>query len=365
MVSWARFVVLRARDRGIMSKLRAFLLGLFLAGIAAAQVPNCQINFGPWTTNNTSNIVDNRTLQCAYFVMTYQVTGTPTISVTFQSATGATTPGAFVTYSGVVTSGLNPSTSTACATVTNCTAVFTGPVGWFRVTATVSGTGTVIGTLQGYKAFVPLGGNTLPSGSGCPGTAGTPCVVDGVTAAGSPPTTPPVLVAGQDGTNVRSILTDVSGSVVPSHTVGATADGIVATRTQSDDVTNPLYSRTIRWEWNGTNYDRDFVCSHQAAITLSAGTDVVIIAGVAAKTTRICHIDFAATAVGTFTIQEGTGVTCGTGTAAITGAYPSIVTFAQDYQPTAALRTATQGDDICLHAGGAATVGGFVSYAQF
>jgi hypothetical protein len=100
-------------------------------------------------------------------------------------------------------------------------------------------------------------------------------------------------------------------------------------------------------------------------VTIAAGTDTVIVAGTAAKHTIICHLDFSSTVGATFTIQEGTGSTCGTGTAAVTGAYPLVQTFVMDYQPTAALRTATAADDLCLHAGGTVTVGGFVTYAQF
>lgn len=251
------FVVCCGKVWVFMSKLRAFLLGLFLAGLAPAQVPNCQINFGPWTTLNQTNFSDNRTTGCVYWVMTYQVTGTPTISLEFDSAAGATAPGTFGLFAGTVNTGVNPSTSTTCSTPSNCTAVFTGAVGWYRVKlATMTGTGTVQGTLQGYKAGVPLGGNAPPSGTSCPGTAATPCVVDGVTAAGSPPTTPPVLIAGQDGTNIRTVLTGADGSVVPAHGTSALVDGVAATRGPTDDLGNPLFNRSVPFGYDGTNQDR-------------------------------------------------------------------------------------------------------------
>jgi hypothetical protein len=193
---------------------RFFLVGAFvlLASLCCAQVPACQINFGPWTDTNASAPSDNRTTGCAYWVMTYQVTGFSAVSLTFQSAAGASGPGAFGTFSGTLNSGSNPSTSVACSTPANCTATFNGVVGWYKIVfGSHTGSGTIQGTLQGYKAFVPLGGNTS-TGAGCPGTIGSPCVVAGGVASGSPPTLAPVPVAGFDGTNLQPLKTDTGGN---------------------------------------------------------------------------------------------------------------------------------------------------------
>lgn len=194
--------------------MKKLLFGLCVfAGIAFAQQPQCQINFGPWTDVTQTPALDNRTLGCAYWVMTYQVTGFSAISLTFQSASGATGPGSFGTFSGTLNSGSNPSTSVACSTPTNCTATFNGAVGWVRVLfGSHTGNGTIQGTLQGYKAFVGLGGNS--AGSGCPGTTGTPCIVAGGVAVGSAPITNPVGMAGLNPSgNIQSVATDASGDV--------------------------------------------------------------------------------------------------------------------------------------------------------
>jgi len=61
--------------------------------------------------------------------------------------------------------------------------------------------------------------------SPCPGTAATPCVVDGPDATGAAPTHAPVLNAGFDGSFVRIMLTDVNGRQVM---VGPVADGATA-----------------------------------------------------------------------------------------------------------------------------------------
>jgi hypothetical protein len=349
------------------------IFGLCSAGLVA-QTPTCQINFGPWTDTNQTTFSDNRTTACAYWVMTYQVTGFSAVSLAFQSATGGSAPGAFGNFSGTVTSGSNPSTSVACSTVTNCTVVFTGYVGWDRVVfASHTGSGTIQGTLQGYKAYAPLGGNT-PSFGGCPGTVGTPCVVDGVTASGSPPTTAPVYVAGQDGTNVRPIKTATTGDVIVDQPTAANLNATVVQPTPANlnaTVVGPAADGSplggnpiVTSVSDGTNVRTLFICSLQAPITIAAGTDTVLVAGVMAKNTRICHIDFVSDTVATFTIRSGTGSTCGTGTATLAGVYPSILTFAADYASLGALRGGN-GNDMCLHSSASATVGGVVIYAQF
>ena len=187
---------------------RFFLVfaSLFLASVAMAQVPNCQINFS-WSTPNASTIGDNRTTGCSYWVLTYQITGFTGVSIEFDSAVGGSAPGTFGTFSGTTVSGSNPSTSVVCATVTNCTFVASGAVGWYRVKlGSVTGSGTIQGTLQGYKAGVVLGGNS--ASPACP----NPCPVEGVTASGSPPTVPPLPVAGFDGTNLQPVKTDTGGN---------------------------------------------------------------------------------------------------------------------------------------------------------
>lgn len=410
---------------------KAFVAAILpLALFAQQPAPNVQVNFGPWTDLTTSQLVFNAgSLQAAYWVLSYQVTGFSAISLQFESATGpAGSPGAFAAFSGTVTSGVNPSTSVACGTPTNCTAVFSGIVGWVRVRlVSKTGSGTIQGTLQGYKTYQALGGNSPAGGSGCPGTVGTPCVVGGSAANGAALAGNPVLVCGSDGTNCRQFLVDGAGrlQVVGGAPSGSALNGNPVVTGGSDGTNaryilvdasgrqivvggaasgspvsgNPLLiagfdgtnARSILVDGtgflrvggipavgaavsgnpllmglsDGTNSQYAFYCPNQAAFSLAAATDVVIVAGTASKKTYICHIDFAASAAGTFTVQQGTGATCGTGTAAITGAMPSITSFAMNYTPQAALHTTTNANDTCLHAGGAATVGGFVTYAQF
>ena len=186
-------------------------------------------------------------------------------------------------------------------------------------------------------------------GSGC--TA--PCVVIGNAASGAAPSGAPVLVAGQDGTDVRTLLTDSSGrqAVIGQAAVGAAA-GNPFTQGTRDDSNNTLAIHS---------------CPDQAAFNISAGTDVTIISGVMAKTVFICHVDFASGGSANLTIRQGTmsSTPCDTTTTALTGVYQNVVTFAQDYQPWGPLHTTTTALDVCLHFSASVTIGGWVSYAQY
>lgn len=183
---------------------------VMLAGAAFAQTPDCFLQFTNQTVAGSTNYQDNRRNACTNWVLTYQTAGFTAISLQFESATGASSPGAFGAFSGAVVSGVNPSTSVACATVTNCTAVFSGQVGWYRLNlSSVTGSGTVSATLKGYIGFIPLGGNSISGG--CPGTAATPCVVAGPAASGAAVAGNPVLMGASDGVNIRNVIADSNG----------------------------------------------------------------------------------------------------------------------------------------------------------
>lgn len=326
---------------------------LFLLAVAAlGQAPDIIIRFPPtgiWDAPMATVAFDNRTQGIFYWAISYQAETCTSLSLQFESAVGPVTPGAFGAFSGTLNLGINPNTSTAGAT-----SQFQGFVSWYRVNlSAMAGVAChVSGVLYGYRT-APAGIAGMAFGNaGCVGTIATPCVVVGPTAVGATPTTNPVLVAGQDNVtpNTRILKTDNLGRL---QVVGAVSTGAALAG-------NPV----LQGLSDGDNVQNALVCTQQAAITITAGTDTVIVAGSPAENTFICHIDFVSNGVSTFTIQEGTGVTCGTGTIVNTGAYPSILSFAADYSSTGALRTQAAGDDICLHASGAVTVGGFVTYGQ-
>ncbi len=187
--------------------------------------PDCVVPFFFTVTANVVNAPTsfpqpqgfyNGTVACTTWEIEYGQVGLSALSLLVQSAAPATTgvpgtPGTYGAYAGTIVTGVNPNTSTTPVQ----TFFSNGTVGiiWIQVTlSTATGTGSIEGKLLGWNAG-HSGGAAGSGGSGCVGTSTTPCVVDGPVAAGSPPTKPPVLVAGQDGTNTQTISTDTSGRV--------------------------------------------------------------------------------------------------------------------------------------------------------
>lgn len=330
-------------------------------------IPECTIPFtftaaGSQPATATANSVgDNRSIGCNNWTLDYQSTGFSALTLTFQSATGAVTAGAFGTYSGTVSSGINPNTST-----TGAQSTFTGYVGWFRVTlGGLTGSGTVRGILYGYRTGSTNGGGG-GGASGCAGTVATPCVVDGPDAVAAASTKPPVQIAGNDGSLVRAIKTDTAGQGIPSNASNALADGVSNTElVKTGAGAAILYDLPFPYIFNGTTWDKQFDCTSRSAFNVAAGTDVVMATGVSAQTIKVCHVSFSGDTTATMTIQQGTGVTCGSNTAALTGGYVNVLGFAFDFTPLAALRTTVAARDVCLHLSAAATGGGVIIYASY
>ena len=260
---------------------------------------------------------NNRTAACQSWTFQYQVsvtTGSFT-GISVQSAGGEAVAGSFTDWTGTVSSGINPNTNqsgavvnltTGCIASTPCTV----PNSFIRILLTRNTfVGAINGVLYGYKTGYPGGGGSGGGGSGCT----TPCPVVGTAAVGQPPSGAPVQVGFFDGTDMQT----------------------------------------------------QFACTNQAAITITAGTDVVLVSGVASTAIRVCHIDWASDTQATFTIRQGTGTVCGTNTLTLAGAYPLIVNFFANYEPASALRTTIAARDLCLHASTASTVGGVVIYSQY
>lgn len=330
---------------------RLFLLFVF-AVAALAQNPDCQINFGPWVDVNVSPSSANNITQCTYWVMTYQVTGFTVISLQFESATGTNAggPGAFGAYSGTVSSGVNPSVSVVCATVTNCTATFTGQVGWYRVNfPSHTGSGTVQGVLKGYKVGYTLGGAPVPGG-GCVGTVATPCIVAGVAADGAAAAGSPVLVAGQDGTNAQTLLTDTTGRQV---VVGAAASGAALTG-------SPVRVGLS----DGVNTRNALYCPNQAIISTAASGSTQIVAASGSTVVYVCQVSLSNTAAVDIKFVSGTGANCVTGPVDLTGTYRQVLAAVLPFEANAPLTTAAA-KALCINLGAAIDVQGLLTYAQF
>ena len=366
--------------------MRKLLLFFVFTAAAFAQNPDCQISFGPWTDLQTTPSNSNAVTQCTYWVYTYQVTGFSAISLRFESATGTVSSGAgaFGAYSGTVSSGINPSTSVVCSTVTNCTATFTGQIGWYRMALnSKTGSGTLQGVLKGYKVGYPLGGAAAPGG-GCVGTAATPCVVVGPVASGAVMSgDAPVKIAGTDGIGVKTVSVDSSGDV---KVVGPATEGVEVSTFASvmiggnDSIgsarsfgappvgTAPSGSPFLQGKL-GSGATGGFVarainCDSSAVITFTAASgSVQIVALTASQIVYVCSIVLSSDTVTNITLNYGTGSACGTGTTALSGAFNSVLALSMSF-PDGSLRTAAS-NAFCVNSSVAATIGGVMTYAKF
>ncbi len=106
-------------------------------------------------------------------------------------------------------------------------------------------------------------------------------------------------------------------------------------------------------------------------INVTANTQ--IISGAPGKQTYLCSINLISGAADNVALVEGTGTTCGTGTAGIAGGTTAVTgwNFAANGGLTLGnglgmvARTATAADNVCLFVSGSAQVSGSIVWAQF
>lgn len=402
------------------------VLACFLvsAGLAAAQtqvsqVPDCPVRTYTFTATGVSGDVDNTSTGCLTWVMDYEAVGFSAINLQFEAApaatinatTGAATAGAYVAWAGTITNGVNPVIVSPGSGSTRFTdtsgAMMQGYYAAFVHVhlGSATGSGTVKVSIYGFRAGPDANTNSGGSTTPCAGTVAAPCIVAGPDAPGAASTQSPVQIAGNDGTDVRAIRTDTTGRGMA---VGAAAAGAAiagnpvliggsdgtnaralsvdtagepipantSTAAAAAGVSNtaavpagaaaaPLMVREIGFQFNGTTLDSNFACTNQAAFTLSAATDVVVVTGVSSTTTRLCYFNFAADSAHTITIRQGTGTTCLTNTATIGGPYTNVSAFDFPFSSLSTLRTTVAARDICLHFDAAVTGGGTAIYAAF
>ncbi len=253
--------------------------------------------------------------------MAYTSSGFSGLTLTFQSAPDAAgVAGTWVTFAGTAESG-----SAAMTATTQTQSTFTGYYPWTRVTLSgLTGTGTVSGIFYGYRE-----NPVTISSSGGGGAVPNPIKVVGPDANASPSTTDPVQIAGNDGTNVRRVSTDTSGHLA---TVGVDNAGAVTPG-----------------------------CNLQASFTATASGNTQIVAASGSTVIRICHITLASDTVQNLKLTRGTGASCGTGTADITGLLYNTTSLDLEFPANSALRGAASGA-VCLSQSATGNAGGVVIY---
>lgn len=120
-------------------------------------------------------------------------------------------------------------------------------------------------------------------------------------------------------------------------------------------------------------HEASFACAQSAVIEIAGAGTVQIVAPVSRRIVRICHLSLAFDGATNIQIIRGTGATCGTGTANMTGNYRNLTSLTLDFGNKAALRTPNgnslappaDGDGVCIVTSGAVNGGGVVTFAQF
>lgn len=409
--------------------LTALLLGQAAAPARAQQsvrvFPDCIIFFN-FTAAGTTSTFDNKSQGCTDWTITYNSRGFTVISIVLQSAPNDTgdVAGAFVTFVGTISSGINPNTATTQASTT-----IVGYNPWVRVNlATATGSGRVWGVAYGFKrgSSLSLSGTVTvvgPDANGSPPT-GNPVQIagwDGVdirriltdtsgrsimvggAAAGAAPSGNPVLMAGWDSTNVQRLRTDTNGRQEPSGASTALADDVSNTQNLPVPGGSAGGERTFPHWFDGTTWDRargnsagglfvqgpaaqgaaiagnpnllaqrdssgnvqtEFRCDQQLAFDLTGSGNTEIVPLTGGQTIRVCHVSLAAASALDVRFTRGTGTNCGTGTANVSGLYRNITALALDFSNKSPMLSAS-GEALCINQSAAVNSGGIVIFSKF
>lgn len=117
--------------------------------------------------------------------------------------------------------------------------------------------------------------------------------------------------------------------------------------------------------YNGTTWDRQFTCSNQATISVTAASTTQIVALSGTTVIRVCSITVSLSLAGTVSVLTGTGTNCGTPTTVIPAMSLATGTPLTITGPAggSAFRS-TAGGEICVAAVTGNAVG-YLTYAQY
>lgn len=329
------------------------ILALSLTSLGFSQPAQVQVNadcviaFNITTSGGTAPATggfDNRRVGCNSWQISYANNTFSAISLRVESAPdSAGTPGSFGSIGGTLTFGVNPNTNTTGAS-SLIQAYGTSFAPWVRVSLTsATGSGSVVGILLGYRA------------AGSAGTSGGATVASNVNL-----------------TQVASVnvTSDGSGGIVPGGVSTAMADAVSNTGIipQADNAGTPAASavRDFPLNFNGSTWDRQFVCTSQADVALSGTGYTQIIALSGSTVIRLCKVFVTSVSGGnpvinTFTLAYGTGSNCAAGTTELLTA-GGVAGMDSDFQGS--LRTAAA-NAFCVKEATANSDKVTVTYAQY
>jgi len=117
---------------------------------------------------------------------------------------------------------------------------------------------------------------------------------------------------------------------------------------------------------NGANCVPAVQASSSIPISLAAATTTQLIALSGTTNIFVTSWDVIAAGTGTFTLVYGTGTNCGTGTTALTGAYPLIAQAGiSKGDGTGIVLIVPRGNALCASVSTSVQMSGSLSYAQF
>jgi len=245
----------------------------------------------------------------------------------------------------------------------------------------VSGTGVQRVTIASDSTGV-VG---LSTGSNVVGKVGIDQTTPGTTnavAVTNLPTTVTLNAGAADASTLRAAVDvrDIAGSTVSTAATGVQKVGIVGNAGAAIDAAtgaappaNALLNAGLGSGATGglltglTVGDSDYV------VNISTATTTLAITGVSGRKVRITHLDLLAAAADNVAIIEGTGATCGTGTAGMSGG----TTAASGYNFAAnggisagvglgeVMATATTGDSVCIVTSAATQLSGHIKYSIY
>lgn len=115
------------------------------------------------------------------------------------------------------------------------------------------------------------------------------------------------------------------------------------------------------------------VCDKDANVNISTATTTLEVTGVSGRQVRICSINLVAAGADNVALIEGTGTTCGTGTAGMAGGTTAATgwNFAANGGLTQGsglgeiMTTATAGDSVCIATSAAVQLSGHIKYTIY
>lgn len=350
-----------------------FMLIVALAGAAvlSAQNPISIAQIGPVTAVTTTLPISG-TVTANAGSGTFAVSGTffqvtqPVSVASGQIASGAIASGAVASgayASGSIASGAYASGSYASGSISDGADVTQGTKADARSTATDTTAITIMSVLKeiSFMAQTPA---ALPvnQSTNLAQAAGTTLLVNtGATGAGSPRMTVAV-----DSATVAGSATLPAGT----NTIGAT---VAESATGAAPPAKASYIGTLQSGATGGFLAGVTACDLSKAINIATGTTTLMVTGVSGRQVRICAFHMVTLAANSVAWLEGTGATCGTGTAGMAGG----TTAASGYNFAAngglatgsglgeVLTTVTTGDSVCLITSATTQLSGFLKYTIY